>query len=197
MDESRMESATPNDGTSNSSELVTKVIKKWLALFATMAGKEVTRPLLDIWLELLGSVRDARTLNAACEQVAKTWRIANTIPPPGEILARMSCDFEKLRKIDALDSWIKARKLIEDYYQADIGYRGPAMSPEMRRAIDSAGGMHMIANCPESELPWCQKRFLEYYERAIAADEISNCYRIEDGDVRRLLSDLGNKKRLQ
>jgi hypothetical protein len=185
-----------NGAPSVCSELITKVIKKWLAVFCTLAGKEPTRPLIDVWMELLAPVGDPAVLNAACEATARSWKIANTIPPPGEILSRIHQNVEEVRKLDAADAWMEARKLIEEHYYSDLGYRGPAMSAEMRRAIASAGGMHMIANCAESDLPWCQKRFIEYYSRALKVAESENLYLPQDADTRRLLTDFARSKSL-
>ena len=162
-----------------------------------MASKEVSPMLLECWNITLGNL-DAHQLDKACELTAKTWRI-HTIPMPGEILSHINIAEERAAEIEAEEQWQGMMRLVDEHYHPDLGYSGPKMTVPMKRALEAAGGMRYVESCPETELQWAKKRFIEYYLKSAQVEAAAENHLLPGNRLQEItlrIGELAEKKSL-
>ena len=157
------------------------VVRKWIVTFGEIFGREITPELVKVWCRLLADV-DAEALNRACERAAKTSRF---FPSPAEIRGQLDQANARGFELEAEETWQKLLAWVRRFYHPDLGVtRGaPQLDPAVEFAAHAAGGFHWVEGCPESELQWAKKRFVETVSRIR-----------ETGQVEQLLSECDGKR---
>ena len=76
----------------------------------------------------------------------------------------------------------------------DYAGRPIRIKEQTRAAINAAGGLDWIRDCPADELQWAKKRFVESYEQWTALGK--NKFLLPDGEIKNLLADAAQMKAL-
>lgn len=172
------------------------MIRKWLAVFAENASKEVSPGLLGVWLQAFAAVEPS-VLEAAFRKTLASWRITQ-IPPVGEIMQHITEANTTVLELSAERAWSvalrSAHDLGNDYEIAS------AKEPEdqaLVAGVRAAGGWRWIAQCSDEQLVWAKKTFLDIYEKHKNAPEILQLASGEDAETfRKLFAQLGERKAL-
>ena len=161
-------------------------IRQFLAKAGEVYSKEITPALTSIWIEQLGQYPTEkldplfRLLFAACK----------FFPTPADVL-------EPLRKAEGLSAPIEAEQKWEQvlaYAQTispDYAGRPVKFKEQTRTAISAAGGLDWIRDCPEDDLQWARKRFIEAYAAWNALER--NQFLLPDGELKNLIAGAAQK----
>ncbi len=161
-------------------------IAEWLVKFCAMFDKSLTPLLKATWCEALADL-DAGMIEAACLHVSKT---AEFFPSPGTIRkCRDQADARGFELV-AAQKWQQLLAWIGRWYHPDVGVnrRAPELDAAIQFAARSAGGFHWISTCPESELNWARKRFIEDYGRIHEAGQAEHL--LSDGEAKNIITRL-------
>lgn len=172
--------------TSEQPDSSSKAIREFLVKAGEVYSKQITTPLVAIWLEQLGPY--------SVEQLEPMFRLlfatCKFFPTPADVL-------EHLRKAQALAAPIEA----EQKWQKVLAYslstspdypsRPMQFSEQTKAAIRSAGGVGWIRDCPESDLQWARKRFIDTYTAWNALEK--NQHVLPDGPVKDLIDGAAQK----
>jgi hypothetical protein len=166
----------------------TEVAYQWIVKFAAITGKAAERVQQDIWADALSDI-PAERLNAACEQLMRTWRLPN-FPLPGDVRAQLETADEKGFDLEAEAEWQKFLAWIRENYFPDVGIRrgAPRLSSVVQHAARGAGGFHFIERCSEEELVWCRKTFLAAYKNVHETGQVEHL--LGNREARRILAQL-------
>lgn len=136
------------------------LIREWLFRFGLNFGKDVVS-LLPLWQEQLGGIEYA-TLQCLFERALQTCKFFPTI---AEILGQIENANYAGLELEAAGAWDRWLKHVKNSYLGDLGWdrRTPQLDAITEHAGNAAGGAHWVERCPEDELQWCRKRFLEAY----------------------------------
>jgi hypothetical protein len=140
--------------------------RQWLVKFAEICQRDVSPALVGIWAEQLGDI-PADLLNRACDRLAKTWT-SGFLPTPGNVQAQIENANSWGLELEAAEAWERWLALIQKFFHPDLGWdrRAPRVDAITEYAGRAAGGALWVESCPESELQWCRKRFLDAYKLA-------------------------------
>jgi len=123
----------------------------------------LTAQLVNVWVDVF--VRAQATPEQAEAAFDKAERHIKFWPSPGEVLEFVSqaegnaAEEESAKKWDVVLAYAMRRS-------PDIPEKNPPkISEHTRRAINAAGGLDWIRDCPAKELPWARTRFIEAYAR--------------------------------
>src|ERR1700736_1118801 len=171
--------------TSPDSSQTDHLIREWLFRFGLQFSKDVV-PLLALWQEQLGGLEPA-TLQQLFEHTVRTCRFFPTI---AEILEQTAKADSAGLELEAQAAWERYLAHIQKYFHPDLGWdrRAPHMDAITEHAGRAAGGARWIDSCPESELQWCRKRFLEAYTRAHETGQVQNL--LTRGEAKRIIASL-------
>ena len=162
------------------------MIRKWIVVFGELFARDITAPLVDSWCNLLEDI-EPNLLMKACECAAKTCKF---FPTPADVRSQIDhCNMRGMQ-LEAEDAWPCALDWVQRYFHPDIGVaRGaPELPAATQHAIIAAGGMRWIAGCPESELQWAKKRFVEDFMRIHETRQSQNL--LTRPEARRILANL-------
>lgn len=162
------------------------VVRKWIVTFGEIFGREITPELVKVWCKLLADV-DAEALNHACERAAKTCKF---FPSPAEIRGQLDRANAAGFALEAEEKWQQLLEWVKSFYHPNIGVKrgAPQLDPAIQFAARVAGGFHWLESCPESELQWAKKRFIESFSRVHETGEVEHL--LTDGEARRILATL-------
>lgn len=158
------------------------VVRHWIVIIAELCGRALTLQLVKSWCLLLADV-EPKLLHRALEDTARTC--SRFFPTPGEVRARIDGANERGFLLEAERAWEEALEWIRRWYHPDLGIdrRAPALAAVVEHSVRAAGGWRFLESCPESELQWCRRRFIEAY---------TNCHKLDAS--KHLLSDEQAKK---
>lgn len=164
------------------------VARQWLVTFGEICGREITPALAAIWTDQLGDI-PPDLLQQACDRLAKTWN-TNFLPTPGNVRAQIDQANANGLQLEAEQAWLRAFDWVRRYFHPDLGVtRGaPELPAVVRHAIDAAGAMRWIESCPEGELQWARKRFIEDHTRVHETQQSEHL--LTRGESKRILASL-------
>ena len=181
----------PNNGLSIISkpgDSSSDIARQWLVKFGEICQKEITSALAGIWAEQLGDI-PADLLDRACDRLAKTWT-SGFLPSPGNVRAQIENANSAGLELEAAGAWDRWLKHVTSYYHPDLGWdrRAPHLDAITEHAGSAAGGAHWVERCPEDELQWCRKRFLEDYTATRKTGEVQDL--LTRGEAKKILASL-------
>jgi hypothetical protein len=130
---------------------------KFIELMSGLAqiyNKEATPFMLDMYYKILNGY-DYNQIDRAVEQVVRNNKY-NTFPKPADILEYL----EGTKDDKALVAWLQLMEAVEKggYYQT-IEFKDPIIS----HCVIEIGGWMAFCSSQKEELPFIQKRFMDYY----------------------------------
>lgn len=136
------------------------VIRKWLVVFGSLFGRDMSELLIASWCELLSDLVP-EVVEQACRRAAETCKF---FPTPADVRVQIDRAEELDLESEAEDAWQGLLDSIAENYIPDIG-RSPPLAWDVEHAARAAGGLHYLESCPNSELVWARKRFIEDFLR--------------------------------
>lgn len=167
------------------------LIEEWIAKLAVNAGAALdakTQAVYRaIWLEGLADLSPS-VLRAAFE---KTLRECKFWPVKvADIRQHVSHAEENAVNLQAEQKWQQvlayAQTTSPDYVSRPI-----KIKEQTRAAINAAGGLCWIRDCPESDLQWVRKRFIETYTSWLTLEK--NQHVLPDGPIKNLIAGAAQK----
>jgi hypothetical protein len=169
----------------------TGLIKEWLYRFGVNFREDVA-PLLPLWLETFRGI-DPKILDRLFRRAIRTCKF---FPRVADILEPLNSSTVALTEADL--RWQKVLEFCRQFVSPDVAggiFRGaPNITQRTMTAICAAGGLQWIRACPENELQWSKKRFIESYTawETLKQDE----YLLPDGEIKTLVSEFAQTKML-
>ena len=149
-------------------------------------SKQITAPLVAIWLEHLGPYN--------VEQLEPLFRLVfatcKFFPTPADVL-------DPLRKMQDAGTPLEAeRKWLEvlAYAQStspDYPSRPMRIREQTQAAIRAAGGLDWIRDCPQDDLQWAKKRFVEAFTSWNVLEK--NKFLLPDGELKNQIAGAAQK----
>jgi hypothetical protein len=161
------------------------LIREWLYRFGLNFGRDVV-PLLPLWLEQFGGI-DPAILEELFENALRTCKFFPTI---ADIRGQVDKADAAGVELEAAGAWDRYLTHVQKYFHPDIGWnrRAPQLSAITEHAAGAAGDAHWIEGCPESELQWARKRFIDAYMLAHRAGQAKNL--LTRGEAKKILERL-------
>jgi hypothetical protein len=153
-------------------------------------GRQITAPLVAIWIEALGDYR-VEILEGLFRKVLTACKF---FPTPADVLEPMKKAEEAGAPLSAELKW----HTVLDYANSttpDFPDRNPPrISERTMAAIRAAGGIAWIRDCPADELQWARKRFVESY---LAWDVFKRGeHLLPEGSIKNLIAGIAEAKEL-
>lgn len=183
--------STPSDSSN-----LEKLISEWIVRFALNAGialdASAQAHYRTLWLEGFSDLAPNRLQAAfvACLR-AHTFK---TMPTIADVRQHLTKAQEAAVSLEAEQKWEQVLRYAQST-SPDYPSRAVRFKEQTRAAINAAGGLDWIRDCPLTELQWCKKRFIEAYVRfsELQQDE----YLLPPGEVHDLLASVAKTKALQ
>jgi hypothetical protein len=160
------------------------IVRRWVVAIAELCGKELTKPLIDLWCQLLSDL-EPELLDRALEDTARTC--TRFFPTPGEIRARIKQADTNALQLKAEQAWQRVFKFAVNPHFSGIR--------ELDRISDhaarAAGGLSWIESCPEDQLQWAKKKFIEAYLRIHELGQGEHL--LTDGEAKQFVRELGKR----
>jgi hypothetical protein len=155
---------------------------------AEICQKPITAALVKIWVRDLGDL-PTELLCRALERLRKTWT-SGFLPTPGNVRALIAEADASGLQLEAEDAWEKYLRHVKRFFHPDIGWnrRAPELSAIVELAARAAGGPGWVGGCPEQELPWVRKRFIEAYRRTNEVGQVGHL--LTRGEAKKILARL-------
>ena len=172
---------TPEHSDSRTSQL----IREWLFRFG-VEHKEDVAPRLPLWLEAFGGM-DAETLERLFRRALRDCKF---FPRVADILEPLKKTQEAHVPIEAEQKW----QQVLSYAQTtspDYPSRPIRIKEQTQAAIRAAGGLDWIRDCPEDDLQWAKKRFVESFVSWSLLEK--NQYLLPDGELKNLIARAAQK----
>jgi len=164
------------------------LIREWLARFATNCGQPPSDARMLLWIDELQDIEP--------ERLAHTFRAVmrshtfNSIPQIGEIRAQIDEANAAGLQLEAESAWETYLGHVKRFFHPDIGWnrRAPCLSAIIEHCARVAGGPHWVECCPESELQWVRKRFIDAYKLVQETGQVEHL--LSDGEGKNILRSL-------
>jgi hypothetical protein len=131
-----------------------EVVRQFLVKAAEVYGKQITAPLVSIWIEELSGY-SPNVLEPVFRHALHTCKFFPTL---ADVL-------EPLRTIEQTnleDEWQSLLDYCREWVHPDIQFsRAPQLPAEIDHAARAAGGVHFLRACSSEELGWRKKAFIE------------------------------------
>ena len=162
------------------------MVRQWLVKCGEIYGREITEPLVSLWVTELSSV----SANIVDQLFRKHLRTSRFFPVPADILQPLAHTAELHRQDGAENDWHRVLDYVREWVHPDIVFSRTPMLPEkLDRCARAAGGLQYLRACPTEELIWRKKQFLEAYERYDCLDQ----HLIEDPELKKLFQRFANR----
>ena len=173
----------PTNSRNETSKILDSLIRKWLAVFGEIYKKEVSNTLPKLWVAILGDIAIDK-LELAFKEVLKTFTPTHACPFPTPAHVRVIfAEAEEVGEdVAAENAWLRTKRYCMKWGNTP-GPRPPITDPIAEVALRAAGGMDRIESCPEGELQWAQKKFIETYERYRRAPELCDFMSLSLQDI--------------
>lgn len=152
-----------------------ELARKWAVTFAELfcvSLKERGPRFVALWVSALSDMKpDA--LDAACRRGMQTCKF---FPTPAEIRAQIEHANTRGLDLEGSEAWERWFKHVKRFFHADLGWdrRTPPLDAITEHAGRAAGGARWVEGCPESELQWARKRFIDAYKLAHETGQVRN-----------------------
>lgn len=122
--------------------------------------------LVKIWIEALNGL-SPRQIDAGFASLRQHFMPTHAapFPSPGHLLHFINSAKNLGAAVEAEEEWQRWLPLVTRHYSPDTGWSGPKIPPRIDHALRAAGGVPIIARCPETDLVWRKKDFVECYLR--------------------------------
>lgn len=142
-----------------------KKFSEIMAGLAEMYGKDISEFMLEVYYKSLQDYTFEQ-VNDAVFKCIKTHKY-NTIPQPAEILEYL----EGTPHDKSMTAWMQVKEAIKKGgYYASVVFKDPIIA----HAVNELGGWMWLCSTDESELPFIEKRFMEYYKTLSKKGELKN-----------------------
>lgn len=160
---------------------------------ATDCGEPLDPARVALWEDELRDL-SAEQIEQACQRALRTHRFG--FPKIADVRAQIDQVQSRAVQLEAGDAWDFALNYAVRWYDPDLGIKrgAPELPPRIEHAIRAAGGLHWMWGCPESELQWARKRFLEDFTNLEELGQVENM--LPDGDAKRILRQLAARSEL-
>ncbi len=153
-------------------------IRQFLVKAGEVYGKQITAPLVSIWIEELSGY-PAETLEPLFRRALKTCKF---FPALAEILEPLNT----VEQADFEDEWQSLLDYCREWVHPDIHFSGtPSLPVEVDHAARAAGGVHFLRECSREELGWRKKAFIEDMQRSRKTGDLAGL--LTGGELRKLL----------
>ena len=171
------------------------LIREWIVRFALNAGialdASAQANYRTLWLEGFSDLAPDR-LRAAFVACLRSQQFPK-MPTVADVRQHLTKVEERVTDLEAEQKW----QVVLAYAQStspDYAGRSMRIKEQTRAAINAAGGLNWIRDCPADELQWAKKRFLESYRQWAALDK--NKFLLPDGEIKNLLAEVAQMKAL-
>jgi hypothetical protein len=179
------------------SDQTERFAREWAATFAELFCVSLADRgprFVNLWVSALSDL-DPHVLDAACKRATQTCKF---FPTPAEIRAHVDRADAAGLHLRAEEAWQDLLEWIRKFYGPDLGVSRIAteLPAPVTHALRAAGGLHWIWGCPESDLQWAKKRFVEDFVRVHETHQVE--FLLTDGEARKILRRVaGAVERLQ
>jgi len=152
-------------------------------------GRQITAPLVSIWIEALASYR-LEVLEGLFRQVVANCKF---FPTPADVLEPMKKAEEAGAPLAAEKKWCDVLEFCRLFVSPDIPIpaRAPKIGERTMTAIRAAGGLLWIEACSRDDLVWAKKAFIESY---MAWDVFKRGeHLLPDGEAKKLLAETAQR----
>lgn len=170
--------------TSEQPDSSSRAIREFLAKAAEVYSKLITPALVAIWLEQLGQY--------SAEVLAPLFRLvfatSKFFPTPADVLepmTRLLCS-----PLEADMKWFQVLAYAQTT-SPDYPSRRMPIKEQTQAAIRAAGGLDWIRDCPQDDLQWAKKRFVEAFTYWNLLEK--NQYLLPDGELKNLIAGAAQK----
>lgn len=178
-----MRSQTP---TSEQPDSSSKAIREFLVKAGEVYFKQITAPLVAIWLEHLGPY--------SVEQLAPLFRLVfatcKFFPTPADVLEPLRKTQDAAVPIEAEQKWLEVLAYAQST-SPDYPSRPRRIREQTQAAIRAAGGLDWIRDCPQDDLQWSKKRFIEAFTSWNVLEK--NKFLLPDGELKNLIAGAAQK----
>lgn len=161
-------------------------IRQFLVKAGEVYSKQITEPLVAIWLEHLGPYR--------VEQLEPLFRLVfatcKFFPTPADVLEPLRKTQDAGTPMEAERKWLEVLAYAQTT-SPDYPSRPVRMKEQTQAAIRAAGGLDWIRDCPKDDLQWCKKRFVEAFMSWSVLEK--NQLLLPDGELKNLIARLAQK----
>jgi len=179
--------------------ILESLISEWVAKLAINAGASLdakTQAVYkSLWLEGLGDL-SPDVLRVAFQ---KTLRECAYWPVKvADIRKHVISADSSLAVLEAENAWQKALSVAQDFgCDYSIASARKIDDPALDAAMRAAGGCRWLATCPQDQLPWAKKTFMDVYAKYKALPEIARLNsRQEYASIGEVIHALGERKSL-
>lgn len=169
------------------------VIRQFLVKAEEVYGKQITAPLVSIWIEALEPY-PVETLAPLFRRVFATCKF---FPMPAEVLEPLQAVKEAALPEEASAAWQKVLDIRRTEYNPDLPQylaRALAKLPERVHRAARAAGVFREHETVEALHVWAKKTFLESYARWDELEESQ--FLLPDGDLKNMLAEVAKAKAL-
>lgn len=161
------------------------MIREWVARFAVNCGQQLSEARVLLWIDELSDIEPDRLI-AAFRAVMRSHTF-NSIPQIGDIRAKIDQAESNGLELRAVQAWEHALGVAES-----DGRGFQALDAATQHAILAAGGLHWMESCPEQELQWAKKRFLEDFKLVHETRQTEHL--LSDGEAKQIVRQLAAKR---
>ena len=150
---------------------------------------------MAIYHEVLSDIPAAQ-LDAACRRDSERPVLSETGRRPNPYRSCRAALAE--RRAEAEDAWRFALDYCVHHFRPGLPNwrrRAPALAPKIEEAIARAGGFGWLESCPESELQWAKKKFLEALSNLAELEKAADLLP-SGGEARSILRQLAARSEL-
>lgn len=172
--------------TSKQPDSSSEAIRQFLVKAGEVYSKQITAPLVAIWLEQLGDYR-VEQLEPLFHLLFATCKF---FPTPADVLEPLKKAQEAHAPLEAERKWLN----VLNYAQTtspDYAARPVRIKEQTQAAIRAAGGLDWIRDCPKDDLQWAKKRFVEAFTSWNVLEK--NQFLLPDGEVKTLIAGAAEK----
>lgn len=183
----------------DSPSILESLVSEWVAKLAINAGASLDAKTQAVykalWIEGLGDL-SPDILRAAFQ---KTLRECAYWPVKvADIRKHVISADTMLAGLEAENAWQKALAVSQDFgCDYSIASAKEIDDPALDAALRAAGGCRWLATCPDKELPWAKKIFLNVYAKHKALPEVAQlCSRKDSPALSEAIHALAERKSL-
>jgi hypothetical protein len=157
-------------------------IRQFLVKAGEIYSKQITAPLVSIWLEALAGYR-VEVLESLFGQA---FRNCKFFPTPADVLEPVKKAEEGSAPLEAELKWANVLAYANST-SPDIPERNrPKISERTQAAIRAAGGIAWIRDCSRDDLVWAKKAFVQTYVQWDAVAKAA--FALPEGEIQKLFA---------